>query len=63
MESDNEEVVVELNEKEAPFLADQTTKSNIHLSPIKVVKVPDGSMQREAMNAVQFSKDRREMRE
>ena len=50
--SDIEEVEVEVFDKEPPFLQDHTTKSGIHLSPVRVVKVPDGSMQREALNAV-----------
>ncbi len=38
------DVEIELNENEAPFLLDQTTKGGIHLSPIKIVKAPDGTL-------------------
>jgi ATP-dependent RNA helicase DHX8/PRP22 len=43
---------IELNEKEAPFLQGQTSKGGVHLSPVRVIKNPDGSLQREALNAL-----------
>jgi len=49
---EDDEVEIEINEMEAPFLHDQTTKGGVHLSPIKVVMVPEGTLQREALNAV-----------
>jgi ATP-dependent RNA helicase DHX8/PRP22 len=52
-----------LNEKEAPFLRGQTAKTGIQLSPVRIIKNPEGSLQREAVNAIQGVKDRREMRE
>jgi ATP-dependent RNA helicase DHX8/PRP22 len=58
-----EDVEIELNEKEPHFLEGQTTKTGVNLSPIKVVKNPDGTLQREALNALQFAKDRKELRE
>jgi ATP-dependent RNA helicase DHX8/PRP22 len=33
------------------------------LSPIKIVKNPDGTLQREALNALQYAKERKDMRE
>ena len=45
------------------FLRGQTTRAGINLSPVRVVKNPEGSMQREIMNAMQFAKERREVRE
>ena len=54
---------IELNEEEAPFLKGQTTKCGINLSPIKIVRNPDGTLQREALNALQYSRERRDMRE
>jgi ATP-dependent RNA helicase DHX8/PRP22 len=41
---DENEVEIELNEKEAPFLTGQTSKGGMSHSPIKVVKNPDGSL-------------------
>jgi ATP-dependent RNA helicase DHX8/PRP22 len=40
---------IELNEKEAPFLQGQTTKSHVALQPVLITKNPDGSLQRAAM--------------
>jgi ATP-dependent RNA helicase DHX8/PRP22 len=60
---DVEEVVeVELTEDEPPFLAGQTRLSR-DLSPVKVVKNPDGSMQRAAMTQSALSKERRELKQ
>ena len=56
---DIEEVIVEMNDKEPPFLRGQTTKAGINLSPVRVVKNPEGTLQREALNAVQYAKERR----
>ncbi len=60
---DENEMEIELNEKEAPFLAGQTSKGGVHLSPVRVIKNPDGSLQREALNALQYARERKEMRE
>lgn len=57
-----EDVEVEITEDEPPFLAGQTRLSR-ELSPVKVVKNPDGSMQRAAMNQSALSKERRELRD
>jgi ATP-dependent RNA helicase DHX8/PRP22 len=48
---EEDDIEIELNETEAPFLRNQTTKGGIYLSPIRVVKVPDGTLEREAENA------------
>ena len=52
---------IEINDKEAPFLEGQTSQGDV--SPIKIVKNPDGSMQRAAMTQSALSKERRELRE
>ena len=52
-----------MNDKEPPFLRGQTTKAGVNLSPIRIVKNPEGTLQREALNAVQYSRDRRDVRE
>ncbi|CCG81255.1 putative RNA helicase-like splicing factor [Taphrina deformans PYCC 5710] len=63
VESDaDEEFDVEIREEEPPFLQGQTRQS-LELSPIRVIKAPDGSMNRAAMSGGQFAKDRREAKE
>ena len=52
-----EEVEVERNTDEPPFLKGQTSNS-LRLSPVKVVKNPDGSMSRAAMTAGVLAKER-----
>lgn len=47
-----EEFEVDLNDVEPEFLRGQTTKTGVEMSPIKIVKNPDGSMQRAAMTQV-----------
>lgn len=54
-----EEVDIEIREEEPPFLVGQT-KQSIELSPIRVVKAPDGSLNRAAMNGASLAKERRE---
>jgi len=63
-ESDIEEdFEIEIQEKEPIFLRGQTTKSGLQLSPIQVVKEPDGSLQRAASTQTAMAKERREARE
>lgn len=57
-----EDVDIELREDEPPFLAGQT-KQSLELSPIRVIKAPDGSMNRAAMSGATLAKDRRELRQ
>ena len=47
VEETHEETEIELNENEPIFLRGQT-KNSVAMSPIKIVKNPDGSMQRAA---------------
>jgi len=61
IEETEEEVLVELAESEPAFLRGQTGRSR-DLSPIRVVKNPDGSLQRAAMQQSTLSKERRELR-
>ncbi|ODQ79754.1 hypothetical protein BABINDRAFT_36500 [Babjeviella inositovora NRRL Y-12698] len=60
-EPDQEEVHIELNKREPAFLAGQT-KESLHLDPIRVVKNPEGSMSRAAMNGSVLAKERRDKR-
>jgi ATP-dependent RNA helicase DHX8/PRP22 len=57
-----QDVDIEIREDEPPFLAGQT-KQSLELSPIRVVKAPDGSMNRAAMAGTTLAKDRRELRQ
>ena len=52
-----------MNDREPPFLRGQTTKAGINLSPVRVIKNPEGTLHREALNAIQYAKERREIRE
>lgn len=57
-----EELDIEIREEEPPFLAGQT-KRTLELSPVKIVKAPDGSLNRAALNGVSLAKERRELRQ
>jgi len=59
---DEPDLEIELNEEEPPFLQGQT-KMSLNLSPIKVVKNPDGSMQRAALTQSALAKERRELKD
>ncbi|EPQ31354.1 uncharacterized protein PFL1_00689 [Pseudozyma flocculosa PF-1] len=59
---DDEDIDIEVNEKEAPFLAGQTSLS-LELSPVKIVKAPDGTLNRAALAGASLAKERRELRQ
>jgi ATP-dependent RNA helicase DHX8/PRP22 len=59
---EEEDVDIEVREEEPPFLAGQT-KQSLELSPIRVVKAPDGSLNRAAMAGDTLAKERRELRQ
>ena len=59
--SDIEDVEIELLEEEPLFLRGQT-KLSVQHSPIRIVKNPDGSLQRSATTQSALAKERREMR-
>ncbi|KAI4603002.1 DEAH-box ATP-dependent RNA helicase prp22 [Pestalotiopsis sp. 9143b] len=56
-----EEVDIEVREDEPPFLVGQT-KQSLELSPIRVVKAPDGSLNRAAMSGTNLAKERKELK-
>ena len=58
-----EEFEIDLNEREPAFLAGHTASSGADMSPIKIVKNPDGSLQRAAMTQSALAKERRELRD
>lgn len=57
-----EELDVEVREDEPAFLKGQT-KQTLKLSPVKIVKAPDGSLNRAALAGASFAKERRELRQ
>ncbi|KAL2259412.1 hypothetical protein VTK26DRAFT_6916 [Humicola hyalothermophila] len=57
-----EDIDIEIRDEEPPFLAGQT-KQSLELSPIRVVKAPDGSLNRAAMAGANLAKERKEMRQ
>ncbi|THH29056.1 hypothetical protein EUX98_g5133 [Antrodiella citrinella] len=57
-----EELDVELRDEEPYFLSGQT-KRTLDLSPVKIVKAPEGSLNRAALAGASFAKERREMRQ
>jgi ATP-dependent RNA helicase DHX8/PRP22 len=64
IEETEEETEVELADNEPAFLRGQTKKSGRRdLEPIKIVKNPDGSLQRAAMQQSNLAKERRELRQ
>ena len=62
-ESTEEETEVELADFEPSFLRGQTRRSGRDLEPIRIVKNPDGSLQRAAMQQGTLAKERRELRQ
>jgi ATP-dependent RNA helicase DHX8/PRP22 len=58
-----EEFEIDLNDTEPEFLKGSSTKSGIEMSPIKIVKNPDGSLQRAAMTQSALAKERRELKD
>ncbi|KAK4098539.1 P-loop containing nucleoside triphosphate hydrolase protein [Parathielavia hyrcaniae] len=56
-----EDLDIEVREEEPPFLVGQARHS-LELSPIRVVKAPDGSLNRAAMSGTALAKERAELR-
>lgn len=64
VEETEEETEVELADVEPAFLKGQTKKSGRKdLEPIRIVKNPDGSLQRAALQQANLAKERRELRQ
>jgi ATP-dependent RNA helicase DHX8/PRP22 len=57
-----EEMDVEIREDEPAFLRGQT-KRTLELSPVKIIKAPDGSLNRAALGGASLAKERRELRQ
>ena len=62
MAEEDEDIDIEIREEEPPFLEGQT-KQSLELSPIRVVKAPDGSLNRAAMQGATLAKERKDDRE
>lgn len=58
----DEELDIEVKEDEAPFLAGQARRA-LDMSPVKIIKSLDGSLNRAAMAGQSLAKERREMRQ
>ncbi|KAJ3037230.1 DEAH-box ATP-dependent RNA helicase prp22 [Rhizophlyctis rosea] len=61
-EDQEEELDIEIKDEEPMFLKGQT-KQSVQLSPVKIVKNPDGSMNRAALAGAALAKERREIRQ
>jgi ATP-dependent RNA helicase DHX8/PRP22 len=61
-EFEEEDIDIEIWGEQPPFLAGQT-KQSLELSPIRVVKAPDGSMDRAALAGTTLAKERSELRQ
>jgi ATP-dependent RNA helicase DHX8/PRP22 len=58
----DEDMDIEVREDEPSFLAGQT-KRTLDLSPVKIVKAPDGSLNRAALLSASLAKERRELQQ
>lgn len=63
VELEEDQAELELNDEEAPFLIDQTTKTGHSLNPVKISKNPDGSLARAAVAQVKKAKERKDIRD
>lgn len=59
---EEEDVDIELTNQEPKFLEGQTARA-LELSPIRVVKAPDGSLNRAAMQGDTLARERRDLRQ
>jgi ATP-dependent RNA helicase DHX8/PRP22 len=57
-----EELDVEIRDDEPAFLAGQTKRS-LEMSPVKIIKAPDGSLNRAALAGTALQKERKELRQ
>ncbi|CDK25523.1 unnamed protein product [Kuraishia capsulata CBS 1993] len=59
-EEEDEEIEIEITNEEPPFLRGQTSRSGIELPPVKIVKNPEGSLNRSAMRGSTLMKEVKE---
>ena len=62
VEDDNDDIDVEIKQSEPLFLKGQT-KHSLQLSPIKIIKNPDGTLHRAALAGAALAKERRDTRQ
>ncbi|KAJ2771737.1 DEAH-box ATP-dependent RNA helicase prp22, partial [Coemansia nantahalensis] len=62
IEDDGEELDIELREEEPEFLRGHAIHA-LQLSPVKVVKAPDGSLNRAALAGASLAKERKELKQ
>ncbi|KAJ1771785.1 DEAH-box ATP-dependent RNA helicase prp22 [Coemansia sp. RSA 1843] len=60
-EDDEEELDIELREDEPGFLRGHTSQA-LQLSPVKVVKAPDGSLNRAALASASLARERKDLK-
>ncbi|KAG2392763.1 hypothetical protein C9374_011488 [Naegleria lovaniensis] len=58
-----EDVEIELSEKEPKFLSGQTMKGGMAYSPVRLTQVRDGTLARIAEKQLEFAQERREIKE
>ncbi|KAL0491769.1 ATP-dependent RNA helicase dhx [Acrasis kona] len=58
-----QDVDVELNDREPKFLEGQTAKAGVNYSPVRILAAPDGSLRRAAEKQSELALERREIRE
>jgi ATP-dependent RNA helicase DHX8/PRP22 len=56
-----QDIDIEVNEIEPSFLSGQT-KVTLELSPVKIIKAPDGSLNRAALAGASLAKERRDLK-
>ncbi|KAI9016044.1 P-loop containing nucleoside triphosphate hydrolase protein [Hyaloraphidium curvatum] len=61
-EDKEEDLDIEIREDEPAFLRGQT-RQTVQLSPVKIVKNPDGTMNRAALQGAALAKERRELKQ
>uniref|UniRef100_A0A4W6G9W3 ATP-dependent RNA helicase DHX8 n=1 Tax=Lates calcarifer TaxID=8187 RepID=A0A4W6G9W3_LATCA len=61
-DDEDEDIEIDLVEEEPPFLRGQT-KWSLNMSPVKIVKNPDGSLSQAAMMQSALAKERREIKQ
>lgn len=59
---EEEDIDIEMMEQEPPFLKGQTAQS-LELSPIRIVKQPEGSLNRAAMTGASLANERRDLKQ
>ncbi|GAB1607530.1 ATP-dependent RNA helicase DHX8-like [Argonauta hians] len=59
----DEDIEIELVEEEPPFLQGHGRQGGLDLSPVKIVKNPDGSLSQSAMMQTALQKERRELKQ